>query len=109
MPIDVVTDQTAAHDPLHGYVPIGETPLETARAEPDDARHLAAVRASLAAHVEAMLQLRDRGAVVFEYGNNLREQARVAGVDAAARSRASSWPTCATCSPPASARTAGSR
>jgi urocanate hydratase len=84
VPIDVVTDQTAAHDPLHGYVPIGATPLETSRAEPDDERHLAAVRASLAAHVEAMLQLRDRGAVAFEYGNNLREQARAAGVDAAA-------------------------
>jgi urocanate hydratase len=82
--IDVVTDQTAAHDLLHGYVPVGSTPEETLRTEPGDERHLAAVRASLAAHVEAMLELRARGAVAFEYGNNLREQARGAGVTGAA-------------------------
>jgi urocanate hydratase len=80
VPIDVVTDQTAAHDLLHGYVPIGSSPAETASAEPADERHLAAVRASLAKHVEAMLALRASGAVAFEYGNNLREQARGAGV-----------------------------
>lgn len=81
---DIVTDQTAAHDLLHGYVPIGYEPADAAVASPDDAAYLAAAQRSLAEHAEALLTFRARGSVVFEYGNNLRAQARDAGVDAAA-------------------------
>jgi urocanate hydratase len=80
---DVVTDQTAAHDLLRGYVPSGHAPEDAERASAGDAGYLQAVRDSLARHVDALLTLRDRGAVAFEYGNNLRAQARDAGVDAA--------------------------
>jgi len=73
---DIVTDQTSAHDPMHGYVPAG-TSLEQAktwRAE-DPAAYLAAARASITAHVEAMVAFQDQGAVVFDYGNNIRQVA----------------------------------
>jgi urocanate hydratase len=80
---DVVTDQTAAHDLLHGYVPSGYTVADAERATAGDARYLDAVRSSIARHVEGLLELRARGAVAFEYGNNLRAQARDAGVVAA--------------------------
>jgi urocanate hydratase len=78
---DVVTDQTSAHDPLHGYVPAG---LDLAQAaalrlrEPDE--YVRRAVASIATHVQAMLALRRAGAVVFDYGNNIRAQARDAGV-----------------------------
>ena len=81
---DVVTDQTAAHDPLRGYVPRGHTAEEAAGADPDDPRFRRAVFDSLAAHVEAMLGYRERGAVVFEYGNGIRAQAAAHGVEGAA-------------------------
>ena len=78
---DVVTDQTSAHDPLNGYVPAGLT-LDAAtqlrRANPND--YIARARASIAAHVRAMLALQQRGAVAFDYGNNIRTEARDAGV-----------------------------
>jgi urocanate hydratase len=77
---DVVTDQTAAHDLLHGYVPAGYTVDDTERAQAGDAGYLDAVRSSIARHVEGLLELRARGAIAFEYGNNLRAQARDAGV-----------------------------
>jgi urocanate hydratase len=80
---DVVTDQTAAHDLLHGYVPSGHTAADAERATAGDARYLDAVSSSIARHVEGLLELRARGAVAFEYGNNLRAQARDAGVAAA--------------------------
>jgi urocanate hydratase len=80
---DVVTDQTAAHDLLHGYVPVGHGPADARRADAGDHAYLRAARESLARHVEALLALRDRGAAAFEYGNNLRAQARDAGVDGA--------------------------
>jgi urocanate hydratase len=70
---DVATDQTAAHDPLHGYVPAGWTPAQArAAASSGEPAHAAAVRGSLAAHARALLALRDRGTVVFEYGNGPR-------------------------------------
>jgi urocanate hydratase len=78
---DVVTDQTAAHDPLRGYVPRGFTAEEATGADADDPLYRRAVFASLAAHVEAMLDYRDRGAVVFEYGNGIRAQAAAHGVE----------------------------
>ena len=77
---DIVTDQTAAHDLLHGYVPSGYTVAEAQRASSTSGRYLDDVRASIAAHVTALLEVRERGAVAFEYGNNLRAQARDAGV-----------------------------
>ncbi|HUB76285.1 MAG TPA: urocanate hydratase, partial [Solirubrobacteraceae bacterium] len=86
IPFDVATEQTAAHDPRHGYVPIGFSAVQAraaaawADADPDSASgHDDAVRASLAAHAEALLRLRGRGTVVFEYGNGLRAQAQLAG------------------------------
>jgi urocanate hydratase len=78
---DVVTDQTSAHDARDGYVPNQMTlaeALSLRRADPD-----AYVRRSLAAmaeHVRAMRQLQDRGAIAFDYGNNIRAQAEKAGV-----------------------------
>ena len=77
---DVVTDQTAAHDLLHGYVPSGYTAQQAQRASTTTGRYLQEVRTSIATHVTALLELRERGAVAFEYGNNLRAQAREAGV-----------------------------
>jgi urocanate hydratase len=79
---DVVTDQTSAHDALHGYVPVGYdvTTITQARVdEPHVVRERS--RSSMVAHVEAMLAWRAAGAVVFEYGNNIREQARLGGVE----------------------------
>jgi urocanate hydratase len=80
---DVVTDQTAAHDPLRGYVPRGFSAEEAAGADLDDQSFQAAVFDSLIAHVEAMLGYRDRGAVVFEYGNGIRAQAAAHGLEGA--------------------------
>ncbi len=79
---DLLTDQTAAHDPLNGYIPRGFT-LEEAAAlrERDPQVYIREASASIAAHVRAMLSLMDRGAVTFEYGNNLRAQAKQAGVE----------------------------
>ena len=81
---DVVTDQTAAHDPLRGYVPRGFTPARAADSDPEDPAFRSAVFDSLAAHVEAMLGYLEQGAVVFEYGNGLRAQAAAHGVEQAA-------------------------
>ena len=78
---DVVTDQTSAHDNLHGYVPHGVSYGEAMRLRAaDPERYIALAMASMAAHVRAMLELQRRGAVTFDYGNNLRGQARDAGV-----------------------------
>jgi urocanate hydratase len=75
VPVDVVTDQTAAHDLRLGYIPAG-LPLAAAAAlrDADPAGYEARVLDSMVVHVEAMLALRARGAVVFDYGNNLRGQ-----------------------------------
>ena len=78
---DLVTDQTSAHDPLNGYVPnrMGyEQALRLRRDEP--ARYMAEARRSMAEHVRAMLDLKRQGAVVFDYGNNIRAEAKKAGV-----------------------------
>ena len=80
VPFDVVTDQTAAHDLLRGYVPAGYGVEQARAAAAGDESYLSDVRASIAAHVTALLTLRERGAIAFEYGNNLRAQARDAGV-----------------------------
>jgi urocanate hydratase len=78
---DVLTDQTSAHDALNGYVPHGmsyEEALELRASAPED--YIARSMRSMAVHVEAMLDLQKRGAVTFDYGNNIRTQARKAGV-----------------------------
>ena len=78
---DLVTDQTSAHDLLNGYVPHGLPLAEAVRLrQSDPARYLELSRRSVAAHVRAMLRLKERGAVVFDYGNNIRQEARQAGV-----------------------------
>jgi len=78
---DVLTDQTAAHDPLAGYIPEGLGVQEAAELRVSDPKgYLARSMASIAKHVRAMLQLQDRGAVAFEYGNNIRKMAKDAGV-----------------------------
>ncbi len=77
---DLVTDQTSAHDPLVGYIPQGLTLAAAAelRASDPDA-YVARARASMAVQVEAMVAMLDRGAHVFDYGNNLRAQAELGG------------------------------
>jgi len=78
--VDVVTDQTSAHDPLNGYVPVGvslEEAEELRRTNPHG--YVERSVQSMARHVEAMLALKRAGAVAFDYGNNIRKQALDAG------------------------------
>jgi urocanate hydratase len=78
--IDVVTDQTSAHDPLHGYVPHGYTLAEALDLRKTDPQaYVKASRASMARHCEAMVGFQRAGAEVFDYGNNLRGEARDGG------------------------------
>jgi urocanate hydratase len=81
LPIDAVTDQTSAHDALNGYLPVGVTAEEapTLRVR-DPAAYVKRSRASMAQHCAAMVELQRRGAVVFDYGNNLRAEAREGGL-----------------------------
>jgi len=79
---DVLTDQTSAHDALQGYVPNGMTFEEAVRLrERQPQQYVARAMSAMADHVRAMLTLQSRGAVTFDYGNNIRAQARQAGVD----------------------------
>src|ERR1022692_4642766 len=79
---DVLTDQTSAHDPLNGYVPnhmsLAEA-IHLRQSDPDD--YLTRSFRAMGVHVEAMLALRKKGAVTFDYGNNIRTQAKKAGVE----------------------------
>jgi urocanate hydratase len=78
---DLVTDQTAAHDPLTGYVPLGLSVDGAAELrERDPQEYVRRARASIAAHVEGMLEHVRAGSYVFDYGNNLRGEARDVGV-----------------------------
>jgi urocanate hydratase len=78
---DVLTDQTSAHDALNGYVPNGMSLDEAVRLrERNPAEYVARSMATMAEHVRAMLALRQNGAVTFDYGNNIRAQAKQAGV-----------------------------
>ena len=78
---DVLTDQTSAHDALNGYVPHGMTLAEALRLrERNPTEYITRAMMSMARHVEAMLALKSRGAITFDYGNNIRAQARSAGV-----------------------------
>ena len=79
---DVLTDQTSAHDVLNGYVPHGMSfgeALELRASNPDE--YVERAMRSMAIHVEAMLALQKKGAITFDYGNNIRTQARKAGVE----------------------------
>ncbi len=78
---DLLTDQTAAHDPLNGYIPTGLNVAEAAslRAR-DEKEYVRRARESMAAQVRAMLDLRAQGSHVFDYGNNLRAEAQEGGV-----------------------------
>ena len=79
---DLLTDQTSAHDPLNGYVPNGMSYEKAQRLrEKDPAHYMAEARRSMAEHVRAMLALMRAGAVTFDYGNNIRAQAKEAGVE----------------------------
>ena len=81
---DVLTDQTSAHDALNGYVPNGMTlaeALELRAEKPDE--YVERSMAAMAQHVEAMLALQKKGAITFDYGNNLRTQAKKAGCEKA--------------------------
>jgi len=78
---DLVTDQTSAHDPLNGYVPNRmsyEEALRLRAADPE--RYMAEARRSMGEHVRAILDLKKKGAVAFDYGNNIRAEAQKAGV-----------------------------
>jgi urocanate hydratase len=87
---ELVSDQTSAHDPLGGYVPAGLTVEEAARLREDDpAEYERRSFASMARHVDAMVGFLDGGAVVFDYGNNLRAGAETGGV---AHERAYAYP-----------------
>jgi len=87
---EIVTDQTSAHDPLGGYVP-AELSLEDAVAlrESDPAEYERRAYASMAAHVDAIVTFLERGAVAFDYGNNLRAGAEIGGL---AHDRAYAYP-----------------
>ena len=83
VPIDIVTDQTSAHDPL-SYLPVGiplEEWAEYAEKKPEEFTDRA--RASMAEHVQAMVEFQDAGAEVFDYGNSIRDEARLGGYERA--------------------------
>ena len=77
---DLVTDQTSSHDPLIGYLPVttADEDVDTLRRTTPDA-YLARVRDAMVAHVDAIVTMQRRGAIAFDYGNNLRTQAQLAG------------------------------
>jgi urocanate hydratase len=83
-PFDLVTDQTAAHDPLNGYVPVGlDVDAAAALRRSDPEGYLRRARESIAEHCRGLLEYVRSGSYVFDYGNNLRGEAREAGVEEA--------------------------
>ncbi len=83
-PADVVTDQTSAHDPLNGYIPAGlglNEAAELRRREPET--YIALARKSMASHCGAMISFQGKGAEVFDYGNSLRAEAALGGLEGA--------------------------
>ncbi|UMT75374.1 urocanate hydratase [Staphylococcus roterodami] len=80
--IDIITDQTSAHDPLNGYVPQGYSVAEAKELrEKDPKKYVELSQASMAKHVELMLEFQKRGAVAFDYGNNIRQVAYNNGIE----------------------------
>ncbi|MFE1628378.1 urocanate hydratase [Brevibacillus reuszeri] len=83
---DVLTDQTSSHDPLNGYIPVGMSLEEAAQLRGSDPKEYEArSKASIAEHVRAMLALQEKGAITFDYGNNIRQVAKNEGVEEAFR------------------------
>ncbi|HEY3352582.1 MAG TPA: urocanate hydratase, partial [Polyangia bacterium] len=81
---DLVTDQTSAHDPLGGYIPQGLTMTAAAELrQRDPEEYIRRARASMVAHVQAMLDLQAKGSHTFDYGNNIRAQAKLGGLEGA--------------------------
>ena len=79
---EVLTDQTSAHDPLNGYTPSKMSVVEAAALRATDPdKYVKLSKASMAKHVSAMLELMEKGAVTFDYGNNIRQVAKDEGVD----------------------------
>ncbi|MFA1710212.1 urocanate hydratase [Peribacillus frigoritolerans] len=79
---DVLTDQTSAHDPLNGYTPSGMSMVEAAELRNSDPeKYIELSKASMAKHVRAMLEMMEKGAVTFDYGNNIRQVAKDEGVE----------------------------
>ncbi len=79
--IDIVTDQTSAHDPLNGYVPVGYSLKEADKwRQKDPNLYVQLASKSMAKHVELMLQFQRKGSIVFDYGNNIRQVALEEGV-----------------------------
>jgi urocanate hydratase len=78
---DLVTDQTSSHDPMWGYLPPAKADEDlNALRSVQPKEYAARVQAAIAQHVQAILEMQRRGAVAFDYGNNLRTQAKIAGV-----------------------------
>jgi len=78
---DAVTDQTSAHDPIHGYLPVGWSPEEwKTLQESDQALVTEQARKSMAIHVQALLDFHEMGIPTFDYGNNIRQEAFNAGI-----------------------------
>ena len=78
---DAVTDQTSAHDPIHGYLPVGWSPEEWKKLQiSDQALVTEQARKSMAVHVQALLDFHEMGIPTFDYGNNIRQEALNAGV-----------------------------
>jgi urocanate hydratase len=79
---EVLTDQTSAHDPINGYIPAGMTLEEAAELRKRDPQHyIKRAKQSIAEHVKAMLAMQKKGAVTFDYGNNIRQVAKDEGVE----------------------------
>jgi urocanate hydratase len=78
---DIVTDQTSAHDPLNGYYPAGLSKEDADKLrKTDPAEYTRRAKESMVLHVKAMIQMMQNGAIAFEYGNNIRQQAFDAGL-----------------------------
>ncbi|MFC7322609.1 urocanate hydratase [Halobacillus campisalis] len=81
---DVLTDQTSAHDPLHGYVPVDMSLKEAEQLRKTEPKtYIQRSKLSIAVHVQAMLDMQKKGAVTFDYGNNIRQVAKDEGIEAA--------------------------
>lgn len=79
---DVLTDQTSAHDPLHGYVPVNMSLAEASDfREEDPLEYEQLAKQSIVTHVEAMLDMQKKGSITFDYGNNIRQVAKNEGVE----------------------------
>ncbi|ALC82946.1 MULTISPECIES: urocanate hydratase [Bacillus] len=79
---DILTDQTSAHDPLNGYIPIGYSLEEAENLRKTDGKtYISKAKQSIKEHVLAMLKMKEQGAVTFDYGNNIRQVAKDEGVE----------------------------